>query len=411
MRALNVFPDTARGALLDFLADMRGRVSRQDWARILKDVLPALSRCQDETGEPDDPLFPGGYPDHISSITVDTWMAHGRSCLARGDYRSALLCFQRVLFEMPSDLNARNCVGLVHLSRGEFPEARKAFQSVLGVDPANPLALLNLGNTELLAGRLEDALEALMGARVAAEDDGVRSNASFNIGLLCLLGSDDARAMRYFREASRLAERVPGGALDDESGLCERAAVLNFRIGTNLAAGEYWLEAVTYLRKSVRQAPENGPARTALADAYAQLARWREAAAEYRKVLRAGACNGRAWNALGRCYLMLGQYQAAEEALRRAIELLPGLVEAHDNLGQAIMGQNRLEEARDRFAVALRHAPKHFEALLHAGEVNLRLRDFKTSERLLKRALRMAPSDPRARHLGSMLQEERARCS
>lgn len=398
--ALNIFPPSAHASLLGFLADVRRQTRGEDWSRVLKEVLPALSRFQEEPA-PDEPLFPGGYPDRISPLTVDTWMDHGRSCLERGAVGEALVTFQRVLFEDPSHLGARSYVGLVYLSQGDYASARRAFESILAEDPDHVLALLNLGNTLLASGRLDEAHDLLARARVASDDAAVRSHACFNLGLVYLLSGQDAAAFRSFSEASRLAERA---ALPPDEGPSE-AAAFNLRIGTNLTASERWEPALTYLRKSVRLDPSNGEALLALAEACVRTARWREATAAYRRALRTGHGGGKPWNALGRCYLQLAQYRRAEEALRRCVEVLPGLVEGHVHLGQALLGQGRLDEARRRFEVALYHAPRCVDALLHAAEASLGLTDPRAAERYLRKALRIAPDDDRLQRILEALEQ------
>ncbi|MBM3465902.1 MAG: tetratricopeptide repeat protein, partial [Armatimonadetes bacterium] len=332
--AVNVIPHSSRGDLRMLLEHVRGMLGGEDWDSVLKDVIPALARFQREVALEDEPLFPGGYPDRISALTVETFVAHGRSCLDRGEWTEALLCFQRALFEDPMHLMARNFVGLVHLTRGDTAAARKAFDSILRVDPHHCHALLNLGNVALAAGDVDTARGMLCLARAAAEDPMLRAHANLSLGLLQLADGTDAEALRMFAEAAALAERAEGEA---------DALRLLQRIGATLSAAQMKEEALPYLKRLLRMSPEAGDIHLMLAEILVELERWRPAAAAYRRALRHGCGGGQAWNALGKCYLQVASFRAAERALRRSVELLPGLVEAHDNLGQAMLGQNRVE--------------------------------------------------------------------
>lgn len=401
--AVNVFPDSARTSLLDYLNELRAQFAPETWNEVLRDVLPALCRFQTASALEDEPLFPGGYPEHLTSATVETLVDHGRSCMERGEWTEALLCFQRALYAEPMHVGARNGVGLVHLNRGDVEQARRAFTSLLETHPDDAVALLNMGNVAIMSGRLDEALHLLERAKDEAIDESVRAHALFNLGLASLVLNDHARAVRAFREASRLADLLESPS---------DAASLHFRIGSNLAASERHDAALTYFRKSVRRAPEFAEAHVHLAESYKRLGRWRDAARELRHALRLGTTGGHIWLELGKCLLETEQWRRAEDALWRAIELLPGRVEAHVHLAQAMLAQNRLEEARNRCEVALYHAPRAVDVLVLVGDVARRLGDYKASTRYLRRALRLQPTHPSARGLlAQVRKEERIDCT
>src|SRR5688500_19742617 len=77
-------------------------------------------------------------------------------------------------------------------------------------------------------------------------EDGIRDYKVTGVQTCALpiLLQEGSTALKYFREASRLTAEPPD------------AAALNFRIGSNLAAGEHWEAAATYLRKAVRRSEE-----------------------------------------------------------------------------------------------------------------------------------------------------------
>jgi tetratricopeptide (TPR) repeat protein len=403
--AVNVFPEGARHTLLDYLYEIRSKLSPESFSDVLRSVLPALCKQQTAVSLEEEALFPGGYPEALSSGTVETLVAHGRSCLERGELSDALRCFQRALYAEPLHVAARGGVGVVHLKRGELDQARRAFESILETHPDDAVALLNLGNVFVMSGQMEQASALLERARDAADDEAVRAHAWFNLGLCSLALDNDSQGIRCFKEASKMADH-----LDNPN----EAASLHFRIGSNLAASERFSAALTYFRKTVRCVPDFGEGHLHLAESYARLERWRDAVREYRLAVRLGCGTGRTWLELGKCQLQLEHHRRAEEALWHAIELLPGLVDAHHWLARALMAQNRLDEAQYRCEIALSHAPGSgaVDVLVTLAEIAHRLGDPKASTRYLRRALRLEPQHVEARGLlARVRKEERTVCT
>ena len=71
----------------------------------------------------------------------------------------------------------------------------------------------------------------------------------------------------------------------------------------------------------------------------------------------------------GSTFIKLSDYVGAERALRKALELNPGYVEAHNDLGFALVQQGKIEEGVAHFNEAIRLNPDHAQAHENLGGV------------------------------------------
>jgi tetratricopeptide (TPR) repeat protein len=103
--------------------------------------------------------------------------------------------------------------------------------------------------------------------------------------------------------------------------------------------------ALEYLRTATRVDPGNADAHFTLCRLYLSLGNLAEAIAHAKKVVELDASHGEAWLALSSFYADSGQFQQAEQASRTAIALLPGIAEAKINLVNALISQDKQDEA------------------------------------------------------------------
>ena len=81
----------------------------------------------------------------------------------------------------------------------------------------------------------------------------------------------------------------------------------------------------------------------------------------------------------------------AIEAYLRVVEAAPHLVEAHINLGTLFYEQGELEEARDRFQIAVTLSPGNALAHFNLGSVLDELKEFGEASHHLEEAVRLKP--------------------
>jgi protein O-GlcNAc transferase len=76
----------------------------------------------------------------------------------RGELASAQALYQQALALVPGRASVMNNLATVYLERKEFPEARRLCESILEKDPADEVALVNLGNCQVALNQPEAAL-------------------------------------------------------------------------------------------------------------------------------------------------------------------------------------------------------------------------------------------------------------
>ena len=150
----------------------------------------------------------------------------------------------------------------------------------------------------------------------------------------------------------------------------------------DIAGNEKWLEVE----------PRNAPLRAELAACYLEANRPAEALAQLEAALRLDPTAGRHYD-VGRVLLITQDYDGAEQAFRMALALKPGLSEALYGLAVVRHGQQRIEEAIELYAEALRADPLnvsgHYNlgrALAERGQVELAVQSY-------QKAIELSPED------------------
>jgi serine/threonine-protein kinase len=246
-----------------------------------------------------------------------------------------------------------------------------------------PATLLLLGDRLLLLEDPATAVRVLRPAQQRYEND-FWINHTLASAYLRLSPPDADEAVRFFNAAVALRRRI----VLAHSNL---AAALNEKARQNLAAA---------LNEKARQA---GPARRRL------LA---EAEAEARKAVALAESSGRhpgyaqAYNNLGLALRGQGRLEEAVAAYRKAVALAPGYALAHNNLGVALERQGHRDQALACYRTAIRLDPAYAQAHDNLG-LALRARGEPEQAALAHRAA--LAHDPRSaeahNNLGSCLSQ------
>src|SRR5262249_43963898 len=118
-----------------------------------------------------------------------------------------------------------------------------------------------------------------------------------------------------------------------------------------------------------------------------------EDAVGYEKLLEVDPENGRLHEAAAAIYLRLEQIDKAIAHLERALRTNPTSVEAHYNLGTALVWQGRRDESIEHFQQALQIDPRHTAAMVNLGAVHRSRNELDKAIAYLQRALELAPTN------------------
>ena len=116
-----------------------------------------------------------------------------------------------------------------------------------------------------------------------------------------------------------------------------------------------------------------------------------EAREIYHKICTQDQGNDMAWMMLGNLNGALGEIVAAEECSRKAIKLNPMLVNAHANLGNSLMEQNKYEDAVTSFSEAVQLQPDLAPAWYMLGKAQQKFGQWGDAEVAFRKAVELNP--------------------
>lgn len=112
-------------------------------------------------------------------------------------------------------------------------------------------------------------------------------------------------------------------------------------------------QALTLIRSALIYDPHSYRLNFAVANRAGALRQWSEMASAARRATELAPERGAAWNQLGYAYLGLQKHAQAIEALRRYAQVAPMEANAHDSLGDALLANDQLDEAKAAYQRAL----------------------------------------------------------
>jgi serine/threonine protein kinase len=172
-----------------------------------------------------------------------------------------------------------------------------------------------------------------------------------------------------------------------------------------LAAGLFkqqhgWYEqAAQDFSRAVELAPNSAEGWNRLAAAYNGMNRAAEAIATYQKAIEAQPNYYAPYIDFGRFYYDRGEFQKAEELFRRATVIAPSLATGHMNLGRALVGQTRLQEA-EQSLLAASHLQETSPILNNLGALYYQEERFGEAAWYFERSLKAEP--PNALRYGDL---------
>lgn len=352
------------------------------------------------------------------------FLDRGAAVLAKHDYARAILEFRDAAQVAPKDAEPYYRIGLAYLGTGEIGNAAASFRKALELNPKHAGAQLKYaelmagGSSQTLiqeaAGRLQAILEQAPGNTEAIDTLAI---AEWKLGkkeaaeerledALQRFPSDLAASVALARV--KLSRKDMDGA---EAVLKDAARTLPRSAPAALALGEFYLlvqqpeNAAREISRALQLDPNNGPA--LLSWAAMQVAGKHLDAAE--QTLRHLAdLPDRAYKPLHAEFLFqTGRRDAALAEFRNLSNGDPADRAARNRLYSAYLAMDKVTEAQDLLAQALKQNPRDTATLFQRTALSLRLGKLDEAAQDLKDVIRLTP-DSAAAHfaLGAVYQAQ-----
>ncbi len=363
--------------------------------------------------------------------SADAWGQLGQACEAVDFLADAQFCYARAV-ERASDsvrwlhlLGLRELAwqpddGLAHLARaaglvgtntdaprlrwaqalnerGRFDDAAKALGPLLSARPDHPAARLELARVRLAANTPAAAVELLTPcltnpytARPAAL---LLSQARLRLG-------DAEGANALARRAASLPRPFdwPDPFLREIEALRKDRQKVADKANALLIQRRF-AEAESLLNELLARAPDDPEGLLILGRLRLQQSRCTEAETLVRRHLsvRSDSLNGQIQ--LGLVLLCQSRWAEAADVFEAALRVKPDFAQAHFNLGVARTGNGEVDAAIHAFEAALQCSPGDAAAHAHLAELHLRSRRTTQARQEATEALRLDPSQARAREV------------
>ncbi len=430
----------ASGALLwagcQNLHNENTKLAEARWARARSAVQLQLADQQFRSGQLDKALLTLGKALEIDPNFPKLHVLRGEILAEKGQGQAAVAAYELALSMDPKVAEAHYHCG-VQLERwGQFDKALGHYQAAHELDPANACYVVAMAEMLGQLNRTSDAL-GLIDKTLAVQEQSVALRVT--AGELCLSHNDYASAVRYFREAARLATDDSGiirslamalyhsGKLDEARPYLEQLASQASR-GDALAKGRTAGQALTGgLRARAGGPPQlsstvapgagdsgepaaspdaEGDSTAGLAELLSALGDCQLAARQPAKARQSflqvvRLCPDRPEPYVNLCKVAVfeGQWPEALSNADQAIARSGDLASAHLTRGYALNQLNRPAEAVESLQTAHRLAPRDVLALCLLSDSHRKLGHEQPARDWLVRALQIAPTDPLANRM------------
>lgn len=302
----------------------------------------------------------------------------------------------------------------------EYLDHERLWHATLADNPGAIMAWLNLGDTYVKQGRLEEAVATFSHVTRIKPDD---FDAYNDLGGALLQLGRHAEALVALERAAAFAPRR--AAILNNLGTAQRMlgrraeAEASFRraleadptyaeaynsLGVELADAGRPAEAIAQFEAGLRLNPRSVATLNNLGNALRAQGRWEDAVARHREALRLKPDFPDALAGLGLALVLSRQAEEGLPLVRRAVELRPDDVAARTLAGRAFVAAGRAEEAMPHFARAAELAPESADARNNLGSALAEAGRPREAVVAFAQAVRLAPRLLAARvNLGNVL--------
>lgn len=268
-----------------------------------------------------------------------------------GDYKTAILDYQRYLKLHPKVPEARANLGAALAHEGRYDEAISEYRQALATAPGNDAIEMNLGLAYYKKGDFEDARKVFGQVQKAAPE---------NPQIAILLGNSEVRLGQGAAAVQMLTPLEEGNAANPD---------FEFVLGSALVQTGDQRAGVERLEKVAETTHD--------ADAYLLA---------------------------GYTLLNLHRFSPAKADLQEALKLNPNLPRIYALTGMALDQTGDAAAAEPDFREQLRRTPEDFESNLYLGAILYKKRAMEEAKSYLEKAVRLDPSSQMARYEMAMWQ-------
>lgn len=153
--------------------------------------------------------------DHATFLGPDTTVRFdsvslnisGDRLYAQGNLEESINEFEHAIRLDPSNMNARNSLGVCYGVLKQYPKALSEFQAAISSAPGEVMAIYNFGLVKLLTGHPHEALDCFLQA------EGIRNDifeVAFHIGKLYVQLDQPEKGLTYLKKAEQLNSKTAG---------------------------------------------------------------------------------------------------------------------------------------------------------------------------------------------------------
>ncbi|MFZ0954153.1 MAG: tetratricopeptide repeat protein, partial [Candidatus Sulfotelmatobacter sp.] len=311
-------------------------------------------------------------------IQLHTYLEQARDAMHKGDNAAAEEALRSALKIDPHSVAALNNLGIVMARMGRPAEAIPLYEEALKFHPDDAATKRNLAIAYFKAQRYAPAWRLLRPLSVAYPTD----FQILDLAGLCLFALD-----RYPEAASYLERANQAQPSDLET--------LDMLGKAYLRMKDY--KALTSVFARIMQVnPNSASAHIMMGTAYDEMSNRPEAIKEYQAAEAADPNFMGVHSGLGFLYWREGENDLAERELRIELKHFPSDPVANCILGEILLNNSQLGEAKSHFQSALKANPRYGEALFGLGKTEIALRTPTGAVEPLRKAIQIDPSNAEA---------------
>lgn len=271
----------------------------------------------------------------------------------QGDWREAMVWYERCVAEREDYLDTHFRLGTAHLQFGEKAKAREALQRELGFHSTNSDARLALAELLLQEGSEADAITCLReGIKVQPGD------AALNLRM----------AELEFRRRDFTTAQEHLNAIDPGDRLHSRARHLSADIAYEL---KHYPEAIVLYEECLKRQPDNWDVINNLGNCRFRTGDYVAAEVLYRRIIDVGRADKHVYRNLGVTLARMERIDDAVFALESYAEMEPDDIESAGFLGDLHYGRRDYSRAIDEYEKVLEMQPQRPDTLTRLGDCYL----------------------------------------